>query len=94
MMSVKISPETEERIRSLIASGRYASEADVLNAAVELLETYDRADDELRAELAIADEQIARGQTIPMDETFMERMLDAARERSRLGLPVKRAVRP
>lgn len=62
-MTVKISPEIEAKIDALVASGNFPDESAVLVAAVELLEESQEEIVWLRQELAIAEEQIARGET-------------------------------
>jgi Arc/MetJ-type ribon-helix-helix transcriptional regulator len=94
MMTIKMTPEIEARIGEFMASGNYPDETDVLIVALDLLADYQRKEATLLAELQIAEEQIARGEVIPYDDTFMDRMVEKARERSRLGLPIKRAARP
>lgn len=62
-MAMKVTPEIEAKIGALVASGNFPDEAAVLTAAVELLEESQEEIAWLRRELAVAEEQIARGET-------------------------------
>jgi hypothetical protein len=50
--------------------------------------------DRLRAEIAIGEAQIARGEIVAWTPDFMERLMREADERTRLGLPVRDVVKP
>jgi antitoxin ParD1/3/4 len=73
-MDISISDKNKERIRRKIASGKYSSPDEVLEKALESLDEREEALAEEFAEieerLAIADEQIAKGQLIPSEEVF------------------------
>lgn len=68
-MTIHLSGDHEELIRSLLDGGRFATEDQVLSEALRLLqEQEDRANlDELRREIAIGIEQADRGETAPFD---------------------------
>ncbi len=65
-MSLSLTPETEQAIEEQVKSGRYQSVNEVILEGLRLLEERDRALDaqrmeELRQEIAIGTEQIAKG---------------------------------
>ena len=93
-MVVQISSQLEAKIERLMETGDFSSQEDVLTKAIGLLELREKKLAWLRAELAIADEQIARGEFVEYSPDFMERLIKESEERSRLGLPVKDAVKP
>lgn len=67
-MSINISPEVELLIQGIYASGEYASEADVLAAAVQLLHQRNQ----LRKDLEQATRELDGGQRIDADRLFAE----------------------
>lgn len=64
-MSITLSKKTEERLKEKIASGRYESEEDVIQAGLERLDEAEA----LRAAIAEAEEQLARGQVVTETES-------------------------
>ena len=68
-MTIYLSNNREQFIRSLVQAGRYASENDVIEEALQLLEErYEQAKlTELRREIAIGIEQADRGELAPFD---------------------------
>ena len=93
-MVVQISSQLEAKIEQLMETGEFSSREDVLAKAVGLLVARERKLARLRAELAIADEQLERGEFIEYTPDYMKQKLANARERSRLGLPIKDVVKP
>ena len=84
--SVSLTPDLDEAIQRRIASGRYASQSEVIRAALRVLE---RDEDEQARKLAALDAAIARGiadaeagRVMPLDDAF-------ARIRKELGFPDK-----
>ena len=82
--SVSLTPDLDEAIQRRIASGRYASQSEVIRAALRVLE---RDEEERARKLAALDAAIARGivdaeagRVMPLDDAF-------ARIRKELGLP-------
>jgi len=76
-MTIPSSETREQMVRSLMRGGRYASEDEVIDEALRLLEARDEQTrlDHLRRELAIGIEQVARGETAPFDpEATLERV--------------------
>ena len=67
----------EQVVRSLMQGGRYASEDEVIDEALRLLEERDEQAklDHLRREIAIGIEQVARGETVPFNpQATLERV--------------------
>jgi antitoxin ParD1/3/4 len=67
-MSTTITPELEQIVQSLVATGDYRNEKEILTEALELL----RRRDELRAEIQIGIDELDRGERIPAREVFDE----------------------
>lgn len=65
-MTICLSPDREQLVRSLMRVGGFASENEVVDAALRLLEErYELA--ELRREIGIGIEQADRGELSPFD---------------------------
>jgi antitoxin ParD1/3/4 len=82
--SVSLTPDLDDAIQRRIASGAYASQSEVIRAALRLLE---RDEEERTRKLAALDASIARGiadadagRVMPLGDAF-------ARIRKELGLP-------
>jgi antitoxin ParD1/3/4 len=67
-MTTTISPELEHLVRSLVATGQYQDEHEVLAEALELL----RRRDVLRAEIQVGLDELDRGEGVPAREVFDE----------------------
>ena len=78
VMVIHLSEESGRIVRSLMATGRYASEGEVIGEALRLLEQREEQAklEDLRREIAIGIEQADRGELVPLD-------LDAALARVR-----------
>jgi len=70
-MGIEITPEIEEMVQTLVRSGNYANEAEVVHEALELLWKRDR----LRREIAEGLAQLDLGEKIDSEDVFRE--LDA-----------------
>ena len=68
-MPIQLSEQSEQFVRDLVRSGRFASEAEVIERALRLLEEHDEQAriDELRQEIAIGIDQADRGEAAPFD---------------------------
>lgn len=68
-MTIRLQVHREQFIRDMVQSGRYASEDEVIDRALQLLEESDEQAKlaELRREIAIGIEQADRGQLAPFD---------------------------
>ncbi len=94
-MNVSLTPELEELVRRKVESGMYGSASEVVREALRLLEERDREKlARLRAAIAVAEEQVARGEVIPWTPDLMERLKREAAEEDRLGLPIRDEVLP
>jgi len=81
--SISLTPDLDDAIQRRIASGRYASQSEVIRAALRVLE---RDEEEQARKLAALDAAIARGiadaeagRVMPLDDAF-------ARIRKEVGL--------
>ena len=84
--SISLTPDLDDAIQRRIASGRYASQSEVIRAALRVLE---RDEEEQARKLAALDAAIARGiadaeagRVMRLDDAF-------ARIREELGFPDK-----
>ena len=93
-MTIQLGGDIEALIREKVARGLYPTAEAAIEAAVQLLNAHDRKRQWLLAELQIALDQEARGELIDYTPGTMGRLLDEADERTRLGLPVRDAVKP
>jgi len=67
-MEIALKPEHEKLLEKEVESGRFASAAEVIGTALELLQYYDpEADAELKAKLKRASEQLARGEYVELE---------------------------
>lgn len=67
-MSITITPEIEQLVHGIYAGGSYASEAEVLAAALRLLEQRDR----FRSHLREGSDELDRGERLDADAVFSE----------------------
>jgi len=74
-MAILITPDVEQLVHGIYAGGQYASEADVLAAALQLLQQRDR----LRSELQIGCDELNRGERLDGVQVFSE-LREQARE--------------
>ncbi len=84
-MSPSLTPETEQAIEKQVKSGRYQSADEVILEGLRLLEERDRALDaqrleELRQEIAIGTEQIAKGKVTDGETVFKSLRVKIQRE--------------
>ncbi len=92
-MTVTLSPELEELIRSKVASGRYSDANAVVREALELLEDHEHLE-RLRAAVAIGFEEFERGEYVEYTPDFFEEAKRAARENAEKGHKVNPDVIP
>jgi len=75
-ITVSLSPEYEHIIREKLASGRYASEAEVVQEALRLLRDRDASEaaglEALRCEIAIGLADLDAGRVVDGDSVFQE----------------------
>jgi antitoxin ParD1/3/4 len=92
-MNVPLTPQVEDLIRQKIESGRYSDANEVVQEALRLLDARDRLV-RLRAAIAHADEQVARGEVETWTPDFIDRLLQEAAEEERAGIPICDDVTP
>jgi putative addiction module CopG family antidote len=88
-MTVNLPADIESAIREKIESGRFSDEADVIRAALELLDRQERLE-WLRQTLAEGEV----GEPIEFTEALMDRLEAEAEVNAALGKPVSDAVKP
>jgi len=93
-MANTLAPRHQAQIERIVALGGHTGADHVIGEALELLEARTRRLFWLRAELRVALDQECRGELIEYTPETMERLMAEADERSRLGLPVRDAVKP
>ncbi len=84
-MATQISPQLEQKIKALVASGRYADADDVLSQAVSLLESRNSKLEWLRAAIAVPDAQPEFGGTAVFSAELMDRLDREAEEAALRG---------
>lgn len=92
-MSIQLPPASEQKILQKVESGRYRDPAEVVNLALELLDEHERLT-ELRAAIAMGDEQIARGDVVTWTPDMMGRLKREAAANVAGGKAIKADVRP
>ena len=92
-MQVMLRPDQEAFVRRQMEAGDYRSAEEVVEEALRLLEDEAKLRF-LRAEVAEADDAIARGEYVEWKPGFMERLQQKADEENRLGLPIDDAIKP
>lgn len=92
-MTVHLGPQLEARIQRHIEDGPYNDADDVVGTALRLLEERDQLVS-LKSAIAVADEQIARGEVVEWTPDMMDRLKREASENVAMGKPIKRDVRP
>ena len=93
-MAIQLTPELQEMVDRVLATGTYNDVSSVLEASLHLLEERTRKLEWLRAEIQIGDDQSVRGEVVEYTPDTMQRLIAEAEERSRQGMPVKDAVKP
>lgn len=73
-MNVLLSPQSEELIQQMVASGRYGSAGEVLEDALLALDEQHRLE-QMRAALAIGDEEIERGDVVTYTPELFEQIM-------------------
>jgi len=92
-MIVTVKPELETFIRKQVDSGKYEDADHVVEQAIRLLEDHEKLL-YMRATIAEAREQVARGDYVEWTPDFMEKLQQEADEEDRLGLPISDDVTP
>jgi antitoxin ParD1/3/4 len=92
-MKIALTPEMEELIRQKVANGRYESPADVVEAAVQLLDAEDRRE-HLRSLLRETGQQTREGDVLQWTPELERQLLREADEMDRRGVPINPEVCP
>ena len=92
-MSVTLAPELEATIQEQIESGRYPGAIEVVREALRLLEERDRLD-HLRALIAEAEAEVARGEVVAWTPDLHNRIMRKAEADARAGRPIPDYVMP
>ena len=93
-MNISLTPQLESMVREKVETGFYNNASEVVREALRLLEARDRQLEWLRAQVAIADAQVERGEVFDLTEDFMQQLGDEAVENARRGKPIRDAVVP
>lgn len=92
-MDIMLTPKTEALIRKKVADGRFESAAEVVEAAVLLLDEEDRRG-YLRSLLREAEQQTRNGDVLTWTPELERQLLLEADELDRLGIPIDPDVCP
>jgi Arc/MetJ-type ribon-helix-helix transcriptional regulator len=76
-MTGPLPADLQRRIDAQLATGAFKSEEDVMREAIETLERRQRGLEQLRAMIAIAEEDVANGRVGPFDRDAMKRDIRA-----------------
>ena len=93
-MTVTLTPESEALVQRKVDAGGYTTVDEVIQAALRLLDEHDRKLAELRAAIAVADEQIERGQVKEWTPELGAEILTRAKEAAKAGKLPKADVIP
>ena len=83
-MSLTLTPEIEAKIRDRVDSGRYGDAADVISAALRLLEERERSE-HLNTLLAVGLEQAKRGELVEFTPEWVADLERRVEERMLIG---------
>ena len=92
-MHVVLTPQLEDMIRQKIEDGSYRDASEVVRDALRLMAERDQRQ-RLRASLALAEEQIERGEGIAWEPKLVERLKREATANALRGKPTKDDVQP
>lgn len=90
-VTITLSPRLEALIREKIASGQYDSAEDVVGEAPRQMEERDQLQ---RLRAAVAEAEVARGETVAWVPDFMDRLKREAAENARRGRPIDDDIKP
>ena len=89
-MNVSLNPQFEKLVKQKVQSGEYASESEVIQEALRLLEQRDKKLIELRAEIQIGLDQLERGEYTTYDEDGLKDLAKTIKSRGRERLESER----
>jgi antitoxin ParD1/3/4 len=93
-MNLQLDGQTEALIEQRIKNGRYRDASEVVREAIRLLDERDRRLEELRAALAIAEQQIERGDVVEWTPELAAQILHEAKSAAKAGKKPKPDVLP
>lgn len=83
-MNISLTPEQAAIVREKVESGMYNNNSEVVEEAFRLLDQQDKLK-RLRATISSAQEQIARGEGIPVTSEYLASISREVDERARRG---------
>ena len=93
-VTLTLTPELERIIGQLVDSGRYADANDVVQDAVRRLSSAEERDRYVREALAIAEEQVRRGEVIEVTPEYKADLMRRVRKARAAGMRPKEDVCP
>jgi putative addiction module CopG family antidote len=88
-MEITLSPAQQAFVRDAVASGRYASEQDAVQEALDLWEERQRRRAEILSAVDAASAELEAGQGIPISEDSMQQLSESVKRRGQ-----ERLLRP
>jgi antitoxin ParD1/3/4 len=92
-MEITLTPEAEAVVRQKVSDGRFASAAEVVEAAVRLLDTRDRYE-YLRGLILAAEQEVQDGKVVEWTPELHRQWRHEAEERAHEDLPLDPDVCP
>ena len=92
-MKIELAPPLDALVRERVESGKYVDASAVIREALRLLEDKEKLD-HLRASIAVAKAEVARGEVVDWSPSFLDELRREAAEASRNGIPVHDDVKP
>jgi antitoxin ParD1/3/4 len=92
-MNISLTPPLEAMIRKKVETGLYNNASEVVREALHLMEERNRRE-QLRAAIAVGDEQFARGEFTTWTADSMRRLMQEADMEECQGLPIRDDVLP
>ena len=89
-MNVSLNPQFEKLVKQKVQSGEYASESEVIQEALRLLEQRDKKLIELRSDIQIGLDQLERGEYTTYDEDGLKDLAKTIKSRNRKRLESER----
>jgi antitoxin ParD1/3/4 len=71
-MNVSLTPQLEKLVREKVESGRYNNASEVVREGLRLIEQRDQRLERLRAEMQRGIDQIARGESVVVNDEFFD----------------------
>jgi antitoxin ParD1/3/4 len=93
-MNVQLDDQTEALVQQKVRNGQYRNPNEVVQEAIRQMDERDRRLEELRAALAIGEEQIAQGEVVEWTPQLAAAILEEAKQAARTGKRPKSDVAP